>query len=469
MLGHIAEYLEKRQSDTAIGNGLEKGLQKAFENYCVRKDEEKRNPMSGRGEKTYIFACANKEEYLCLVNDKKRFSAEVVDKLSEYPHTTGHKPSCTGPKEYVLIGFRPHDRKVIMPTGQQEHFPVRRVKCKNCGERFSLLPSFLPREKHFTIDVIGQVFQNVLLFSQSIQAALHNLALAGVKSKQTIFNWLRWIGTFHPAAVLNRAGVTGSGYLQEDEGFEKEPDLRTYSVIMVEPKTLLVWHADYVDHVDEKNLCSSFEEFLQRVSFKIIGVTKDKWEASTKALKAVFKGIWIGFCHRHCLKKFRQALQEYQEQTQCADKERGRLYKVFKKVLESSTSQVSLEVKLKYLNEAAFHHPLLKGRLAELKENASHYTCHKKREGISRTTSIVDNFLKSVKRKLTMAESFRDKEYSQILFQAMANTRNFVPFLPGAKNAHKSPFMLAQGKTHDLPWIQVMNFHNSFLFTDNAC
>jgi len=469
MLEHIASYLEKWQSNTVIGIELENGLQKAFEDYCINKHEKNSSPLSSRGEKTYIFACANKEEYLSLINDPRRFRAEVVDKLTEYPHATGHKPSCTGPKKYVLLGFRPHDRKIIMATGQQEEFPVRMVKCKNCEERFSLLPSFLPREKRFAIDIIGQVFQNILLFSQSIQAALQNLALAGVKSKQTIFNWLRWIGTIHPAAVLTRAGVTGSGYLQEDEGFEKEPHLRTYSVVMVEPKTLLVWHADYVDHVDEKTLCSSFEEFFQRVSFKIIGVTKDKWEASTKALKAVFKGIWIGFCHRHCLKKFRQALVEYQEQTQCTDKERGRLYKVFKKVLESSTSQVSVEVKLKSLHEAAFNHPLLKVRLDELKENASHYTCHKKREGITKTTSIVDNFLKSVKRKLTMAESFRDKKWSQILFQAMANTRNFVPFLPGAKNAHKSPFMLAQGQTHDLPWIQEMNFHNAFLFTENAC
>ena len=469
MLEHIASYLEKWQSDTVIGIELEKGLQKTFENYCIKKYKKGSIPLSGRGEKTYIFPCAHKEEYLCLVKDKRRFLAEVVDKLPEYTHATGHKSSCMGPQKYVLIGFRPHDRKLILATGRQEQFPVRMVKCKNCGERFSLLPSFLPREKHFAIDIIGQVFQNILLFSQSIQAALQNLALAGVKSKQTIFNWLRWIGTFHPAAVLTRAGIAGSGYLQEDEGFEKEPNLRTYSVVMVEPRTLLVWHADYVDHVDEKTLCSSFEEFLEKVSFKIIGITKDKWEASTKALKAVFKGIWIGFCHRHCLKKFRQALVEYQEQTQCTDKERGRLYKVFKKVLESSTSQVSVEVKLKSLNEAAFNHPLLKVRVDELKENASHYTCHKKREGITKTTSIVDNFLKSVKRKLTMAESFRDKKCSQILFQAMANTRNFVPFLPGAKNAHKSPFMLAQGETHDLPWIQVMNFHNAFLFTANAC
>jgi hypothetical protein len=329
MLEHIAGYLEKWQNDTVIGIELDKGLQEAFENYCINNHKERKIPLSNRGEKTYIFPCGSKEEYLCLINDKKKFRAEVVEKLPEYTHATGHKASCKGPKKYTLIGFRSSDRKPFMATGQQGRFPIQMVRCENCKARFSLLPSFLPREKHFAIDVIGQVFQNILLFSQSIQAALQNLTVAGVKSKQTIFNWLRWIGTFHPAAVLTRAGVISSGYFQEDEGFEKEPNLRTYTVFMVDPKTALVWHADYLDHVDEENLCASFEKFLQRVTFKILGVTKDKWEASTKALKAVFKGIWIGFCHRHCLKKFWQTLIKYQEQTKCSDAERGRLYKKF--------------------------------------------------------------------------------------------------------------------------------------------
>jgi hypothetical protein len=117
-----------------------------------------------------------------------------------------------------------------------------------------------------------------------------------VKSKQTLFNWIRWLGTHHPATILTRAGVTGSGYLQEDEGFEKEPNLRTYAVIMVDPQNLLIWHADYVDHVDEKTLSGSFEKFLERTCFSILGVTKDKWKPSTGALKKVFHKIWIGYC-----------------------------------------------------------------------------------------------------------------------------------------------------------------------------
>lgn len=472
MLGHIAEHLnESKNNDTLIAVELEKALQKAFEKHCLKGHKRRiKFCLSKRGKKTYIFACANKEEYLALVNDKRKFKIEVVGALNEYPHATGHKPSCKRSEGYNLIGFRQKDRKPIMLGGHQGHFPIRMVECRECEEKFSLLPSFLPREKHVVIDIIGHVFEKILLFSNSIQSALQDLKIMdAVKSKQTILNWLRWIGTLHPATILTRAGLAGSGYFQEDEGFEKEPNLRTYTVFMVDPKTLLVWHADYVDHVDEKNLCASFEKFLQRVSFKIIGVTKDKWEASTNALKAVFKNIWIGFCHRHCLKKFRQALTEYQEETKCSKTKIKRLYGKFKKVLETSNSRVSLEVELKFLDDPAFNHPLLQQRLAELKENATHYTCCKKRKGVTKTTSIVDNFLKTVKRKLIMAESFRDQEYTRILFQAMANTRNFVPFLPGAKNAHKSPFMLAQGKTYNLPWIQVMNIHNAFLFTANAC
>jgi hypothetical protein len=455
---------------TTIRIELERGLQRAFEEYFAKKHKRKLKVLlSGRGEKTYIFPWADEEGYEAFVLDAERFRREVVEHLSEYAHTIGHKPTCKGHKGYNMIGFRPHDRKTIMVKGQGR-FPIRMVQCKDCGEKFSLLPSFLPREKHFGIDIIGHVFQNILLYSQSLQAALENLKIIerGAKSKQTILNWLRWMGALHPATILTRAGIRGTGYFQEDEGFEREPNLRTYTVFMVDPKTLLVWHADYVDHVDEETLCASFEKFLQRVSFKILGVTKDKWDASTKALKAVFKGIWIGFCHRHCLTKFRQALITYQEQTKCSDAERGRLYKKFKDILETSNSQISVEVKIKALDDQAFRHPLLQERLAELKENASHYACHKRRNGITKTTSMVDNFLKLVKRKLIMAQSFRDREYAHILFQALANTRNFLPFSSGAKNAHKSPFMLAEGQTHGLPWIQVMNIHNAFLFTPNA-
>ncbi len=276
------------------------------------------------------------------------------------------------------------------------------------------------------------------------------------------------MGWLHPADVLTRAGITGSGYLQEDEGFEKEPHLRTYSVVMVDPEYLLVWHSDYVDHVDEKTLTSSFEKFVQKINFKILGVTKDKWLPSTKALKAVLKNLWLGFCHRHWLKSLYKDLLKYQEKTQCPNKDIKRIYQKIKKALKTSNSKVQLQVKLNAIKEPALENSLLRKRLHDIKGNAVYYTSHKNRKGISQTTSIVDNFLKIVKRKLRQVESFRDPEHTRLLFRAMANARNFLPFLPGAKNAHKSPFMLAGGEIHDLPWIQTLNVHNAFLFTENA-
>ena len=176
------------------------------------------------------------------------------------------------------------------------------IQCTNCGQKFSLVPGFLPREKNFGIEIIANVCRGMSLFSQSIQGALENLKIMGkrsVKSRQTILDWICWMGNLHPAEILTRADLRGSGYLQEDEGFEKEPNLRTYSVVMVDPENYLVWHDDYVDHVDEDTLCKSFEKFMQKISFKIIGVTKDKWQASANALMSVFHDIWIGYCHWH--------------------------------------------------------------------------------------------------------------------------------------------------------------------------
>ena len=361
----------------------------------------------------------------------------------------------------------------MLSGGRQAEFPIRMMQCSVCGAKFSLLPSFLAREKHFALDIIGHAVNKLMLFGQSLQATLADLAILapGGHSKQTLLDWMTWFGTLHPAAILTRAGIQGTGYFQEDEGFEKEFGLRTYTVALVESETLLVWHLDYVDAVDEDTLCESFEHFVEHISFHVLGVTKDKWQPSTKALKRVFHALWIAFCHRHELKKWRQALSRYQDETQCRATERKSLYRTIKTVLDTAESSVVLKLELKALERAeeAFQHPILRERLEKLKANAVRYTSHHKRNGLTKTTSIVDNFLKLVKRKLRQVESFRDQECTRTFFRAMATVRNFVPFLSGAKNAHQSPFMLAQGETYDLPWIQVMNMHNAFLFTAGAC
>jgi hypothetical protein len=128
----------------------------------------------------------------------------------------------------------------------------------------------------------------------------------------------------------------------------------------------LVWSIDYVDHAEE-TLHSSFEAFIKRITFKVLGGTKDKWKASTNALKRVFYRLWVGHCHCHChwhcLKKFREALNEYQKESNCSQAEITRLYKKFKKVLKESTSAIDLRIKIKSLDDEAFNHPLLKKKI----------------------------------------------------------------------------------------------------------
>lgn len=474
MLEHIGTYLlqlKTMEIGTEIEIAAALGLINAFKKHCAQEyEKEIVKRVSGRGDKSFIFPWPDPQDYLSLVDDPKRFKTEVVEKLKSNIHTTGHKTGCSCNGKYWLKGFRSSERKPVMKGGKQHKFPIRMVQCSECGQRFSLLPSFLPREKHFEIDIIGRIVRGIVLFGKSINSALHDFKLTGseLKSKQTIFNWIRWFGALHPATILSGAGIKGSGYLQEDEGFEKESGMRTYTVAMVDPENFLVWHLDYVDNVDEETLTDSFERFVEMIDFKIIGVTKDKWRPATSALRNVCHALWIGFCHLHCLKKLRKALSKYQKESGITLKEVGKLYNKFKNVLDTATSKANLKSKIGFLTDDAFSYPPIRKIIDQVIKDGVHYTCNKSRKGIKKTTSIVDNFLKGVKRKLRQVESFRDKECTGLLFNAMANIRNFAPFMSGAKNAHKSPFMIAQGETYDLPWVQVMNVNNAFLFTENV-
>ena len=470
MVGNLATRSDLLETAaTSVGNGIEEALSASFELRLHQTNlPEKRLSVSKRGRKTCVFPCSDPEYYLCLVNDTDRFGIEVLKSLPALGHVWGHKPGCCAERGFRLKGFRQTPRKTITKGGKRRTFPIRMVQCADCGEKFSVLPSFLPREKHFCMDIIGEIVRSVCLFGNSVRGAFEITDICGrkLKSIQTVMNWIKWMGFKHPAEILTRAGVKGSGYFQEDEGFEKEPDLRTYSVVMVDSENMLVWHMDYIDRVDEETLCESFEKFVGRIDFQVLGVTKDKWRPSTKALKSVFHRIWIGFCHRHFLKKLWSTLLEWQKEAGCEIKEIKKTYGKVKRILETADSKMALGIKIDMAAEPAFEHPSVAKVINELKKSAVHYTVHKRRNGIKRTTSLVDNFLKMVKRKLKQAESFRDSNWAKLLLRAMSNVRNFVPFMSGAKNAGKSPFMLANGSTYDLPWSQVMNVHNAFLFEE---
>jgi len=314
--------------------------------------------------------------------------------------------------------------------------------------------------------VIGTVLEGLTKNGTSLQYSQEITSLTGhpVKSKQTILNWLQWIGYYHPAELLSLSSAHSNGYFQEDEGFQKEPCLRTYITAIVDSETQAVWHIDYIDHVNEETLFQSFSSLKGKISFKIKGVTKDKWKPATNALREVFKHIWIGLCHRHCIENIKKSIKKYRDEVEITDEKAQQLLNQVIKVLKNSTSSTNMQVKLNRLTDDAFNHPILKSRIMEIKQNATHYCANKNRIGIKRTTSIVDNFLRLAKEKLQKIKSFRDTEWASCFFRALANVRNFLPFKPGAKNAHKSPFMLAAGLTLNLPWMQVINLHNGFLF-----
>ena len=150
MMDNISQHIDSSKNNVhTIGIALEKGVLRSFDQTIIQKLQNLEDLISKRGGQTYIFPWKDKETYLDFVKDRKRFHIEVLDKLDEYTHHTGHEPDCSGPKEYHLFGYRKNPRNTIMNGGEQETYPIRMIQCKNCEKRFSLVPSFLPREKNF--------------------------------------------------------------------------------------------------------------------------------------------------------------------------------------------------------------------------------------------------------------------------------------------------------------------------------
>jgi hypothetical protein len=236
-----------------LDQAFETAFRTAFEPCSAPTPSAQAQAVSQRGEHSVIFPWEQLTGYPALVQDAQRFRQEILIPLEQRLQQQGRHLCCHAP-HYTLVGCRSTGRKPLLVGGQQGDVPIRMIRCRTCGARFSLLPSFLAREKHVTLDVIGHVVRKLTLFGQSLQATLTDLELLlpGGHSPQTLLDWLRWFGTRHPAEILTHAGITGTGYFQEDEGVEDEAGLRTYTVAMVDPTTLLVGHLDYVDHVDEE-------------------------------------------------------------------------------------------------------------------------------------------------------------------------------------------------------------------------
>lgn len=192
MLVHLLDEVAKFEKITTdMGFEIEKFLVKAFEKHCAESHEiESKLGVSKRGKQTCVFPWSDKEGYHFLINDKKRFREVVVSRMDEYCHALGHHPTCKRSGRYKLSGYRSTPRKPKMEGGKQWITPIRMLECSDCGAKFSMLPSFLPREKHFGIDIIGHTLRGILLSGQSYQSGMENIKMSGcqVKSKQTILN-----------------------------------------------------------------------------------------------------------------------------------------------------------------------------------------------------------------------------------------------------------------------------------------
>ena len=229
MLKNLKAYFTTENAGTVMAEQISESFMIEFLNWSKEHVQEASvKQISGRGKQTCIFPFMDIDLYMSKILDTEWFKREILTNINLFVSDSGHERTCVASKrEYRLKGYRPKDRKVILP-GKKLDTPIRMIQCKSCGKVFSVMPSFISREKHYSVSLIGRVIEGIFLRGVSLNYAQGMMDLTGfsVKSKQTILNWMKWIGMLHPAELLNRAGVTSSGYFQEDEGFQRLKQLR---------------------------------------------------------------------------------------------------------------------------------------------------------------------------------------------------------------------------------------------------
>jgi len=170
-------------------------IMKEFQDWCEKNFQllnKVKFSYSKRGSQTGIFPFSDAKLYDEKILDKKWFKQNVLPTIDSYLPNEGHEKDCKKEeRRYRLKGFRPNPRNPIL-QGYKEKKEIRQVQCANCKKIFSVLPSFVAREKHYGVDVIGTVLEGLTVRGASLQFSQEITSLTGhpVKSKQTILNWL---------------------------------------------------------------------------------------------------------------------------------------------------------------------------------------------------------------------------------------------------------------------------------------
>lgn len=402
---------------------------------------------------------------------------ERADSLDWGCLATGHKAGCRRQLHFTHHGS--YSRWVKHFKGTKSSVRIFQVRCLDCGEVFTVQPSFIIRYKRYETDAVEKLMTLLFITEDSYRMAGVSQALAmdsqqagtwtalDKNQRETIkpmalWGLVQWLGQLSPAQLNLALGVEPPQYIIEDEKHTQQCGQKAYIPMVYAPKEALIWWIDYIHSVSEAELTTSLERFkaLSRRLERITGATVDGWEAAQNALKTVFDGINLAECHLHALLKLGQHLSTYKRHRKQAgqpisEAEEINIRAAFWRVLKATTPEAYQQA-LDQLPQV-FDHPALASRKQSLLEKQTLFQAWTTDDKLAVVTTALDQWMKFLNRKLENMQTFHSQQSGLATVNAWAITRNCWRFLKGAKRAGLSPLELAGADFLGIPWLQLVN------------
>ena len=403
------------------------------------------------------------EEYRALWNDKERFEAAIEHLL--------HRscPLCGGESGFHCVGS---DNRSVIPPGSKdrEWFRIRKIECWDCESGTRILPTFCIPFKSHHAQTIQNALENSWRHNNSYRdttAILNQSRPADGRYRgHTLpYEWTIWLGglAIHLPQFLvwlglqlPRHGLMDEYFMEQDNGTDNH---RIFAVTVQDPESTVIWNILRVDRNDTKAFKQTLRQ-LKAVGIRLRAITTDGWPAILRAVREELSDTIHLLCYFHAKKNVYETLEKYRKAKKLPTNapELAEWRRAFFEVLDAPTPKL-YRTRLRKLTRRVADEPILLARCKSLQKKSHYNTWRLRSPSLATTSSMVELTFKLLTRKVESLYSFRRSKCNaaQKSLTVWALVRDFVPYLPGAKYADRSPAQLAGVDLQGLPWLQYIN------------
>jgi hypothetical protein len=403
------------------------------------------------------------QEYRALWNDREHFEAAIEHLL--------HRscPLCEGKSGFHCAST---DRRSVIPPGRKERvwFRIQKIECQDCGKGTRILPTFCIPFKSHHAQTIQNALENSWRHNNSYRDTTAILNQSRPEDGQyrghTLpYEWTIWLGglAIHLPQFLvwlglqlPRHGLMDEYFMEQDNGTDNH---RIFVVTVQDPESTVIWNVLRVDRNDTEAFKQTLRQ-LKAVGIRLRAITTDGWPAILRAVREELSNAIHLLCYFHAKKNVYETLEKYRKAKKLPANapELAEWCRAFFDVLDAPTPKL-YRARLRRLTRQVANEPILLARCKSLRKKSHYNTWRLRSPLLAATSSMVELSFKLLTRKVESLYSFRRSKCNaaQKSLIVWALVRDFIPYLPGAKYAGRSPAQLAGVDLQGLPWLQYVN------------